>query len=172
MKKMKQIMKDEEGLTLVELLAVVVIMAIIAGIAAVSISKVIQRTREDAQVSNVQQMFASANLYDIQEENGIGFNNKGELGETTLEDLKKAGSIKTVEFLADKTKASDIKFEKNENGVIYLDELPAGSLVAGKKSSKAFKGYGELDKSSITEENVQSLTRDILFGEEKGNESK
>lgn len=159
MKKMKQIMKDEEGLTLVELLAVVVIMAIIAGIAAVAISKVIQRTREDAQVSNVQQMFASANLYDIQEEKGIGY---GKV--TTLQDLKTAGSIKTLEFLESKDKAEGITFDKNENGIIFLVDLPAESLEAGKKKNKAFGGYNEDVASGITEENVQSLTRDILFG--------
>ena len=108
MKKMKQIMKDEEGLTLVELLAVVVIMAIIAGIAAVSISKVIQRSREDAQVVNVQQMMASANLYDIQEEEGLTQN-------TTLLDLKEKGVIKSYEFVKgekDKKEATakNIKF--------------------------------------------------------------
>ena len=167
-------MKDEEGLTLVELLAVVVIMAIIAGIAAVSISKVIQRTREDAQVSNVQQMMASANLYDIQEEKGIGFDSDGNAVQagTSLADLKKAGSIKTVEFLADKAKASEITFDKTDNGVIYISELPEKAFEAGKKTSRQFSGFGEDINNSITEENVQSLTRDILFGEKKGNESK
>lgn len=168
MKKMKQIMKDEEGLTLVELLAVVVIMAIIAGIAAVSISKVIQRTREDAQVSNVQQMMASANLYDIQEENGLGVDEGGNPKITTLNDLKEKGTIKTVGFLAEGKIAESITFDKNNDGVIYLKSLPAGSLVAGKKKSKAFSEYGEDIENSITEENVQSLTREILFVQETG----
>lgn len=168
MKKMKQIMKDEEGLTLVELLAVVVIMAIIAGIAAVAISKVIQRTREDAQVSNVQQMFASANLYDIQEENGLGVDESGNVSKTTLSDLKEKGTIKTVGFLAAGVDASNVIFDKNNDGVIYLDKLPDGALVAGKKKSKAFGGFGTDVNSNITEENVQSLTRDILFVQDNG----
>ncbi len=168
MKKMKQIMKDEEGLTLVELLAVVVIMAIIAGIAAVSISKVIQRTREDAQVSNVQQMFASANLYDIQEENGLGVNTDGNAEKTTLADLKTQGTIKTVEFLAKEADATKVIFDKNNDGVIYLDTLPEGYLVAGKKKSKGFSGFGTDVNQSLTEENVQSLTRNILFVQDTG----
>ncbi|MFW8054071.1 prepilin-type N-terminal cleavage/methylation domain-containing protein [Vagococcus fluvialis] len=168
MKKMKQIMKDEEGLTLVELLAVVVIMAIIAGIAAVSISKVIQRSREDAQVVNVQQMMASANLYDIQEEEGLTQN-------TTLLDLKEKGVIKSYEFVKgekDKKEATakNIKFSKNvKDGEIYI-ELPANSLTAGQKTNKPFTGNDS--KTGLTESNVGSLTRDKLFGDAPGSESK
>ncbi|WP_288394330.1 prepilin-type N-terminal cleavage/methylation domain-containing protein [uncultured Vagococcus sp.] len=146
MKKMKQIMKDEEGLTLVELLAVVVIMAIIAGIAAVSISRVIQRTREDAQVSNVQQMLASANLYDIQEEKGIPSTG------ITLDDLHKEGNIKSIAF-AETEKITNIKFEKDTKGVISVD-LPEGALTAGKEPNKAIK---------VSEEDSGSLNREKLF---------
>lgn len=150
MKKMKQIMKDEEGLTLVELLAVVVIMAIIAGIAAVAISKVIQRTREDAQVSNVQQMIASANLYDIQEEQGLQ-------DKTTLAKLKEDGTIKSVEFAKDKEKketASKIIFNKNKTTGEIEVVLPDGALMAGQKGNKP---------QTVTEDKAASLTRDQLF---------
>ena len=150
MKKMKQIMKDEEGLTLVELLAVVVIMAIIAGIAAVSISKVIQRTREDAQVSNVQQMLASANLYDIQEEKGIPE------GGIDLDTLHESGNIKSIEF-AESGQTNSIKFEKDEKGVISID-LPDGALTAGKEPNNAI---------IVSEEDSGSLNRKKLFGDEE-----
>lgn len=137
MKKMKHIMKDEEGLTLVELLAVVVIMAIIAGIAAVSISKVIQRTREDAQVSNVQQMLASANLYDIQEEAGLQ-------GTETLVTLQDKGTIKSTSFSKD---PANIKFSKDGKGVISIT-VGKDTLYAGKKGN-ALKTFNEEDSASI-----------------------
>ena len=143
MKKMKQIMKDEEGLTLVELLAVVVIMAIIAGIAAVSISKVIQRSREDAQVANVQQMLASANLYDIQEEKGMADG-------ITLAELKDKGTIKSTDFAEDETA---ITFDKDNKGVISIT-VGAGSLKAGKEDCKG---------DTFSEENSGSLKREDLF---------
>jgi type IV pilus assembly protein PilA len=143
MKKMKQIMKDEEGLRLVELLAVVVIMAIIAGIAAVSISKVIQRSREDAQVSNVQQMLASANLYDIQEE-------KGMINGIDLSKLHETGNIKSVDF-ADKPEA--ITFEKDEKGVISV-KVGAEALSAGKEKNV---------EKTFSEENSGSIKREDLF---------
>ncbi len=148
MKKMKHIMKDEEGLTLVELLAVVVIMAIIAGIAAVSISKVIQRTREDAQVSNVQQMLASANLYDIQTEGGLQ-------GNETLSDLKDEGTIKSTSFAEDPTK---ITFSKDGHGVISVT-VGGGTLLAGKESNK---------EETFNEEESASIKRTDLYP--KGND--
>lgn len=153
MKNIKRIMKDEEGLTLVELLAVVVIMAIIAGIAAVSISKVIQRTREDAQVVNVQQMLASANLYDIQEEEGLKDN-------TSLSTMKEEGVIKSYEFVKGKeakdkkATADKIVFNKNkENGEI-IATIPKGSLIAGQKASVL---------ETISESDAGSLNREKLF---------
>lgn len=56
--------KDERGLTLVELLAVVVILAIVAAIAFVLIGNVLENSKKDAHVSNAKQLIASAKLYE------------------------------------------------------------------------------------------------------------
>ena len=45
MKKMKQILKNEKGLTLIELLAVIVILAIVAAIAVPAIGNIIENSR-------------------------------------------------------------------------------------------------------------------------------
>ena len=55
-KQFQKLKKDQKGLTLVELLAVVVILAIVAAIAFVVIGNVIDNTRKDAHVSNAQQI--------------------------------------------------------------------------------------------------------------------
>lgn len=154
MKKMKQIMKDEEGLTLVELLAVVVIMAIIAGIAAVSISKVIQRTREDAQVTNVRQMIDAANLYDIQEENGLDTS-------ATLETLKTGGVIKSTNFVTENTE-STFTFAKNVKSGEISVTIPEGGLMAGQKPNLGI---------TVSEDQAANLTRDDLY-KKKENGSK
>lgn len=60
----KRLKKDERGLTLVELLAVVVILAIVAAIAFVLIGNVMENSRKDAHVANAQQVIAAAKLYD------------------------------------------------------------------------------------------------------------
>ena len=56
MNKLALLVKDEEGMTLVELLAVIVILSIVAAIGGVAIAGVIQRSREDARVADVKML--------------------------------------------------------------------------------------------------------------------
>lgn len=56
--------KDERGLTLIELLAVVVILAIVAAIAFVLIANVIENAKKDAAVSNGLHLIGAAKLYE------------------------------------------------------------------------------------------------------------
>lgn len=58
----KKVLKNQKGLTLIELLAVVVILGIISAIAVPSIGGLIDNTRKDAHVANAQQMISSAKL--------------------------------------------------------------------------------------------------------------
>ncbi|MFP7299841.1 prepilin-type N-terminal cleavage/methylation domain-containing protein [Neobacillus niacini] len=60
--KLKNKMKDQRGLTLIELLAVIVILAIIAAIAIPSIMGLIDNSKKDAHVANAQQMINSAKM--------------------------------------------------------------------------------------------------------------
>src|SRR5690625_2088552 len=86
MKKFMQRFKNERGLTLVELLAVIVILSIIAVIAFVMIGKVIENSKKDSHIANAQQLIASAKLYDSQ---GGEF----EDNEVTAEELRSEGFI-------------------------------------------------------------------------------
>lgn len=61
-KKLKSTLQNERGLTLIELLAVVVILAIIAAIAIPSIGGLMDNTKKDAHVANAQQMVNSTKL--------------------------------------------------------------------------------------------------------------
>ncbi|OGX78277.1 type IV pilin N-term methylation site GFxxxE [Exiguobacterium sp. SH31] len=56
-------LKDERGLTLVELLVVVVILGIIAAIAVVAIGGIIENSKKDAVKSDAKQMISAAKLY-------------------------------------------------------------------------------------------------------------
>lgn len=73
MKKMMKRLRNERGLTLVELLAVVVILAIIGTIAFVMIGNVIENSKKDAHVSNAQQLIAAAKLYEASGDHGESY---------------------------------------------------------------------------------------------------
>jgi len=74
-------LNNEKGLTLVELLAVIVILGIIAAIAIPSIGNILQNSREKAVIADAQNVLAAANLYFIEndEETEIGIDEDGGL---------------------------------------------------------------------------------------------
>src|SRR5690625_3268945 len=82
MKKTIQRLKNERGLTLVELLAVIVILAIIAVIAFVFIGGIIENSKKDAHIANAQQAISAAKLHEA---------TGGEIGESgiTIAELQK-----------------------------------------------------------------------------------
>lgn len=62
-KQMKKTLKNQKGLTLIELLAVIVILGIIAAIAVPSIGGIINKTKDDAKVAEGVQIISAAKLY-------------------------------------------------------------------------------------------------------------
>lgn len=62
MRNMMKRLRNERGLTLVELLAVIVILAIIAVIAFVFIGGIIENSKKDAHIANAQQVISAAKL--------------------------------------------------------------------------------------------------------------
>lgn len=60
---LKKHLKNQKGLTLIELLAVIVILGIIAAIAVPSIGGIINKTENDAKVAEGLQIISAAKLY-------------------------------------------------------------------------------------------------------------
>ena len=85
MKNMIKRFKNERGITLVELLAVVVILAIIGTIAFVLIGNVIENSKKDAHIANAQQLISAAKLYEAETGEEIG--ESGVSSDDELEDF-------------------------------------------------------------------------------------
>lgn len=66
MRKLLQRLKNEKGLTLVELLAVIVILGIIAAIAIPSIGNIITNSKVNALKADGQSVLAAANMYFVE----------------------------------------------------------------------------------------------------------
>ncbi|RDW21566.1 type II secretion system protein [Oceanobacillus chungangensis] len=91
---LQRLKKDERGLTLVELLAVVVILAIVGAIAFVAIGNVMENSRQDAHVANAQQIVSAAKLAEASgTEIGADFNVYPGTGG--------AGGLETLDTLVD-----------------------------------------------------------------------
>jgi type IV pilus assembly protein PilA len=70
MSQLKKRLKEQRGLTLVELLAVIVILGIISAIAVPSIGGLINKTKDDAEVAEAIQIINAAKLYVASEDPG------------------------------------------------------------------------------------------------------
>ncbi|MEB8417849.1 pilus assembly FimT family protein [Enterococcus casseliflavus] len=143
-----KLMKDETGLSLVELLAVVVIIAILSGIGVIAIGNIIQNAREDAAISDVQTAYSAAVLHQSTSE---GLASGGNNNTFTLADVNTAGLYNGGGFAS----LSTVLFTITSEGTLTMD-LPAAALSAGTKPSVAITG--------MDQDAVSSLTRAQLFG--------
>lgn len=150
-----KLMKDETGLSLVELLAVVVIIAIIAGIGVIAIGNIIQNAREDAAISDVQTAYSAAVLYQSTEVtpnsgSATGSNpNEFTLGDVINANLYSGGGFED---------ATTIQFEIQDNGTLLIT-LPDNALTAGTKRSTGM---------TLAQTEVSDLERKTLFPDPSG----
>jgi len=91
---MKRLVKNERGLTLIELLAVIVILGIIAAIAIPAIGGMIDNSKKDAHVANVQQMINAAKIAATSDKDLIPADKSTK--KITLKQLEDDGYLETV----------------------------------------------------------------------------
>jgi type IV pilus assembly protein PilA len=123
---MKRLVKNERGLTLIELLAVIVILGIIAAIAIPAIGGLIDNSKKDAHVSNAQQMINAAKIAVTADKDLIP--PSGQTKRITLEDLEDGGYLETVKD-PDKTsngydgEESYVEIQNTNNKLSYRVKL-------------------------------------------------
>ena len=167
MNKLTLLVRDEEGMTLVELLAVIVILSIVAAMGGVAIAGVIQRSREDARVADVQMLYEAATLAESSDsyisKQKAPVTAGGSKTDITAKDLNDQNYATSVGFLmaADgKTStATNVVFKLVPSATGGADKLtisiPKESTFAGSKPNADF-----MDKEA---KDVKGLTRGDFF---------
>ena len=118
---LKKFIRNEKGLTLIELLAVIVIFGIIAAIAIPSIGGLIDNSKKDAHVANAQQMINAAKIAVTADKSLIPANGKAKT--IPLKYLEDNGYLETV-------KDPDGKgYTKDSNAGVSNDLNVAGTPV-------------------------------------------
>ncbi|MBA2873665.1 prepilin-type N-terminal cleavage/methylation domain-containing protein [Thermaerobacillus caldiproteolyticus] len=123
---LKRLLKNERGLTLIELLAVIVILGIIAAIAIPAIGGLIDNSKKDAHVSNAQQMINAAKIAVTSDKDLLP--PSGQTKQITLENLENDGYLETVKD-PDKTsngydeRGSYVEIENTNNKLSYSVKL-------------------------------------------------
>ncbi len=131
-------LKDERGLTLVELLAVLVILGIIAAIAIPSIGGIIQNSKEDAVKADAIAILEAAKLYKIQKPDETSSNfsvadlddyvdlpSKSSLNDATVDFSKDTVEISTAEAV----KAGNRTLKFSGATIEEINEHESGSDV-------------------------------------------
>lgn len=146
MKKVIQRLKNERGLTLVELLAVIVILAIIAVIAFVFITGIIENSRKDAHISNAQQIISAAKLH---EATGGDFSTTGVTVQQLI-DMDYLDSVKDP-WSSDDPYNADAEITKKDGKFVIKD-----FYVDGKCEGK-FKAADGVSESDLANDDRDTL---------------
>ncbi|MDR0138191.1 type II secretion system protein [Metabacillus idriensis] len=130
---LKKMLKNERGLTLIELLAVVVILGIIAAIAVPAIGNVIQNSKDDAKVSDALQVINAAKLARASEQ-GTTFKHKAPA--TGAE----ANVVYIQQYLdsADET-GYTVTYENNQYSITSHSGVGAAGVTDGTATEKELK---------------------------------
>ncbi|MBP1042798.1 type II secretion system protein [Vagococcus sp. BWB3-3] len=156
--RLNAILADERGLTMIELLATVVILAIILGIGAMAIGQVIQNSREDATISEVKNAYQAAKLYLASTEGAKAAQTSGSF---TFKAVVDAKHFEPQTNNWDTAKYASVKFYVKDGQLSLF--IPKGALKAGTAISTKDIG-ADTQVGSLTQNQVLDLARSAAFG--------
>ena|SRR5690625_4736035 len=127
-KKASQRLGNERGLTLVELLAVIVILSIVGTIAFVYVGGIIENIRKDAHIANAQQVINAAKMYQAAD----GDINDG----VTVDQLTSAGFLENIldPWNRNKTYGGEAVITKEEDGEFAITGFNSSGCTFGDKA--------------------------------------
>ncbi|KIQ94893.1 Tfp pilus assembly protein FimT [Anoxybacillus thermarum] len=147
---LKKFIRNEKGLTLIELLAVIVILGIIAAIAVPSIGGLIDNSKKDAHVANAQQMINAAKI--------------AVTADKSLLPAEGKAKVVSLKYLEDNGYLEEVKDpDKTTNG--YVKNVPNYSGTADPQVSGDLNvdGQGKVDQQPSSGSYVVIVNKNNKF---------
>jgi type IV pilus assembly protein PilA len=146
-KSIKKRLKNQRGLTLVELLAVVVILGIIAAIAVPNIGGLIDKTKQDAKIAEGVQIIQSAKLYSTSTNINFGTDDSTTttVDESTFEILDKVQLANYLDNISD----DNYQVKVSKSGKKYVYTLQSHNSIAAYNAK-----YTATTKTELTEKEL------------------
>ncbi|WP_027409470.1 prepilin-type N-terminal cleavage/methylation domain-containing protein [Anoxybacteroides tepidamans] len=141
---LKRFLKNERGLTLIELLAVIVILGIIAAIAIPTIGNIIDNSKKDAHVANAEEIINAARLAKTQDTSGTN--------SWSLNDLVKGGFLESIP----KSPGNKGAYDPDNSTVTFVPAAANASSYYQIKLKASDNGAGYY----INTDNKHKITRD------------
>ncbi|MEK4166906.1 prepilin-type N-terminal cleavage/methylation domain-containing protein [Anoxybacillus sp. FSL W8-0104] len=154
---LKKLIRNEKGLTLIELLAVIVILGIIAAIAIPSIGGLIDNSKKDAHVANAQQMINAAKIAVTADKSLIP--SSGQSKNITLKQLENDGYLETMKDPDNGTynkEGSFVKITNNNNKLSYSVKLINDERGVQDSSTGDPVAEGDLARSKVVNNPAKS----------------